>query len=156
MEDDYPAYWDIGPLDDVTMYIHNTLRYSIDTPEGEADFASLMPSGQHLIHLGPEKRPFTLAMFHQLKCLDIVRRDFLSLAEPEGAGLTDLGNHCINYLYQTVLCHSNTRLEPLRTHIWEKSAAVWEQDNVCKDWERVYEAAEENWEEYQRWSATSR
>lgn len=147
VDEDYPAYWDIGELDDVTMYIHNTMRYEIDSEAGAQDFANLMPSGEHQVFLGPDKRPFTIAMFHQLKCLDIVRRDFINL---ENAPLSDLGNHCLNYLYQTVLCHANTRLEPLRTHIWEKSAAAWEQDNMCKDWEAVYNAAEDNWAEYQR------
>jgi hypothetical protein len=87
------------------MQIGDTTRYGIDNPN---DWAKLLPAHGHLVNI--DGKSYTVAMFHQLKCLDIVRHDYAAKKGP-----TDLSRHCLNYLRQTLLCHSDTRLESIRS-----------------------------------------
>ena len=104
--------WEPRP---VKLHIENSVHYQLRTPLGAAEFAKLLPSNGHLVHLRnleknlDEEYPHTIAMFHQLRCLDIIRRDYVSgIPEP-------LREHCINYLRQSILCLADVRLESVRS-----------------------------------------
>ncbi|KAJ6490179.1 hypothetical protein DFH09DRAFT_1053828 [Mycena vulgaris] len=136
---------DVGDL--VGLTIHNTARYGIDE-EGGQDYAQLMPSGGHTIHLLSDRnrqpQVSTVALFHQLKCLEIYHREYSQKPRREP---TSLLRHCLNYLRQSILCHADTRLESIKN---EQVQANKEYETVCRDWTRVYEAAENNYAEYQK------
>lgn len=93
------------------MSVEETTRYQLDTPDGIAEWASLIPPGGHLMRAwdGTEVQTFTVAMFHQLRCLDIIRNDYVRQRR------SPLLKHCVNYLRQSILCLADNHLEHVRT-----------------------------------------
>ncbi|KAF5329113.1 hypothetical protein D9758_017950 [Tetrapyrgos nigripes] len=103
------------------------------------EWKSLFP-GDGLIRIGDNREVFTTSMFHQLRCLDIlrarvveVRRAKQSVVQPIADPLT---THCINYLREIVLCNMDS-------HLYAVVGGV-PHNYICRDWERVYEALEKN------------
>ncbi|KAI6128243.1 hypothetical protein EV401DRAFT_1931477 [Pisolithus croceorrhizus] len=118
--------FDILPSDPVGLTIHNTQLYGL-TPRGAQDYAALLPSDGHVVHLGSPPKDYSPTLFHQLKCL----------------GLSMLGSwiHCLNYLRQTILCRPNLRLESV---INANASSEKRYETVFRNWEVVYTAVEQN------------
>ncbi|EJD46605.1 hypothetical protein AURDEDRAFT_113657 [Auricularia subglabra TFB-10046 SS5] len=144
---DYPRTWDVEvgkahkPTEDSVHLRH-------DTPLGRAGWASMMPSGGGMLYLGPQRRKFSISMFHQLRCLDIIGLELQDrLNETTWTTPTPLARHCMNYLRQMILCRADTRLEAARsinlTRLTTSSVT-----HTCNDWSAVYAAAERNYLEY--------
>lgn len=158
----------------VAMRIDYSSHYEMDTEEGRAEWAHLIPPGGHMVYLDdelergsinndslrePEQvtgRPYTVTLFHQFRCLDIIREAYVSLKElkpytsntSQRSGSTSgttaeaaLVRHCMNYLRQTILCHPNLRLEPAHNVV---GTAIRGYDSTCRDWSKVYEAVKKN------------
>ncbi|KZT21746.1 hypothetical protein NEOLEDRAFT_1138941 [Neolentinus lepideus HHB14362 ss-1] len=135
----------------VGMRISNTVHYSLDTAEAAEEFSKLLPSGGHLIHLDPDKanrepENHTVTLFHQLRCLDIIRQEYIG--QEENSTPSTMTHHCMNYLRQTIMCHPNLRLESVRFPTGPKSTTTQIYDAVCDDWREVYVAAENNYKTY--------
>lgn len=149
--DGSPRIWEIGALETIHMAYEDTVHYSIETPVGELEWNATLPTGGAVIHLGPQRRPYTVSLFHQLRCLNIIRTSILGIhgnSSPQNARPgRDLVGHCMNYLRQMVLCRMDTRLESLRT-MFGRGITVWDITHTCRDWTMVYEAAERNYREY--------
>ncbi|KAK7688190.1 hypothetical protein QCA50_008560 [Cerrena zonata] len=149
--DGSPRIWEIGALETIHMAYEDTVHYSIETPVGELEWNATLPTGGAVIHLGPQRRPYTVSLFHQLRCLNIIRISILGIhddSSPHNARPgRDLVGHCMNYLRQMVLCRTDTRLESLRT-MFGRGITVWDITHTCRDWTTVYEAAERNYREY--------
>ena len=130
------------------MSVSDTTRYSLND-EGSVDFASLMPTGGHTVHISKPDSPspeiFTVALFHQLKCLEIYHREYL---KPLPRQVTTELRGCLNYLRQSLLCHANTRLESIKN---AEVQASKQYETICRDWTKVYEAAERNYGSYRSW-----
>ncbi|EGN92253.1 hypothetical protein SERLA73DRAFT_191368 [Serpula lacrymans var. lacrymans S7.3] len=107
------------------------------------EYAHLMPLSGHTVYVSenPGEAPdvYTVTLFHQLKCLEIIHREYLDPSLPLIPSA--LLSHCLNYLRQTILCRPNLRLESVTTRS-AKSAQGYEA--VCRDWTEVYEEAERN------------
>lgn len=87
--------------------------------------------------LGPNNRPFTVSLYHQLHCLDTIRVEFVL----NGSHAVEHVEHCLRYLRQVILCHADTTME----------AAYWLEDeegvepashgygvvHTCNDWDAV-------------------
>ena len=127
------------------MTFDNPRHFLLDTEDGKAEWASLVPGGDGVIHLGPYKRPFTLSMFHQLRCLDIIRDEFTT----PGGGPTELGRHCLNYIRQMITCRGDFHLESFQ-YASHKDPIDQSGVHVCRDWEAVYRAVEENQKEHRK------
>ncbi|TFK62942.1 hypothetical protein BDN72DRAFT_848196 [Pluteus cervinus] len=146
------------------MHVADSARYQIDE-EGALGYAKLFPGGGHLTYLDSAStniegqppyqytnktilEPFILTMFHQLKCLEIYhgeyRRRFDMKSKPPPSRLV---THCLNYLRQTILCRMDLTLESVRS---KRAQSDREYERVCRDWTKVYEAAEKNYAAYQR------
>jgi len=129
----------------VGMTMHNTARLQMNETQSSAEFLSLLPSGGHTVSVpldGPngtgERVPHTVALFHQLRCLEVLREDYA-----ERRRETPLGRHCLNYLRQSILCLADSKLEPAITPFFDQPHTVeFRTDYVCKDWTAVYDAAE--------------
>jgi hypothetical protein len=141
--DDYPRSWDISGKQKVLMSSEESIHYQLDTPEADLEWGALVPVNG-TIHLGPEQRPFTISMFHQLRCLDVIRTELLStrgLDTPLPP--SELSRHCFNYLRQTALCRADTTLvqvlNPDNAHPFPDVA-------ICNDWEHVYTEVRRNQE----------
>jgi len=146
--DDYPERWPID-IPDTLMASDNSMRFQLDTPDGIAEWSSIVP-GSGLVYLGPHWQPYTISLFHQLRCLDIIRDAMVRDHGNGTEGPTPLARHCLNYVKQMVLCRGDLQLEPFLapSHIAPIDLyGTYE----CKDWGVVYEAAERNGQEYTQW-----
>jgi hypothetical protein len=74
-------------------------------------------------------------MYHQMHCLQRIRS---AIVQGDPGHHT---RHCLNLLRQTVLCASDTTLDPMNT---EKGTDGLGIVHVCRDWQKVYDFVEEN------------
>ena len=115
---------------------------------GSEAWKKLLPSGGHLIHLtNPDGTlsTYTVAMFHQLRCLDILQSAYMD----EGSHReSPLAQHCMNYLRQTMLCQMDLRNEEQGLTPTHNGV-----DALCYDWENIYEEAEKNFEAYTQYNS---
>ncbi|KAF8960220.1 hypothetical protein BDZ97DRAFT_1834579 [Flammula alnicola] len=151
MGSDYPRSWPLPPLDHVYLSLENSLHYAFNTPLGDAEWNATLPSSGAVIHLGPSQRPFTLGLFHQLRCLNIIRETLVQFYADDSSDAQinrpELVRHCMNYIRQTLLCNSDLRLESVRAPKGHQ-LSVPEVTHKCRDWTAVYEAAERSFKEY--------
>ncbi|KAJ7591577.1 hypothetical protein C8J56DRAFT_782089 [Mycena floridula] len=123
----------------VTMHLSATSHYQVNSSDSDAEYEKLLPTGGHTVHVG--ERVFTVALFHQMKCLDILRREYV--AQPVHP--SPLARHCLLYLRQAILCQSNPRIESVRN---SRGSGNRVYDAVCQDWTLLYDEAERNQREY--------
>ncbi|EIN05097.1 hypothetical protein PUNSTDRAFT_74859 [Punctularia strigosozonata HHB-11173 SS5] len=117
------------------MYIENTVRYQAKSQEAGEEYAMMLPPGGHLVR-DSQGQVYTVAMFHQMRCLDIIREDYATRrASP-------LRMHCLNYLRQSILCMADTRLESI-LQTGNRTVSL-SSDYVCRDWTALYAAVEAN------------
>jgi len=135
--EDYPAYYPIS-LPTVSLTPEDTLHYQIYSPDGAADWASVFPEGGGFLYLGQNKRPFGIALLHQMHCLNEIR---LAMNANGPSGHV---HHCFNYLRQSILCEANPTIEPVVPNVGRRSVYS-EVPRVCKDWSKVYELAAQNY-----------
>lgn len=116
---------------------------------GTPAWESMLPSGGHTIHLDEPDgtvSTHTVAMFHQLKCVEILQRAYFD----EGSHRTsDLPAHCLNYIRQTFECHMDMRLEPQGSSYTHNGF-----ESLCYDWDGIFEEAERNHHAYAKRVAT--
>ena len=136
---DFPDAWPIE-VARVIMPSEETVHFDLTSPKGAIEWSALVP-GSGLLYLGQHRAPFTLSMFHQLQCLDIVRQ---AVHEPtlnarQGADGALIG-HCMNYLRQMALCRGDLALEYAESPEQVDEYGLY----YCRDWSVVYEMAKEN------------
>ncbi|KAJ7220015.1 hypothetical protein GGX14DRAFT_432783 [Mycena pura] len=144
MGEDYPRVWPIEwPENQVLIPIHDTVRYQLDTNDGAAEWAASFP-GNGMIYLGEQCRPFSISMFHQIRCLDTLRKAFVGVrsrnvsaaSDGEVAIDWDLTQHCLNYLRQMVFCRGHPYLDPVLGYPVPNAHPDTDQ---CNDWGVVYD-----------------
>jgi len=124
----------------VRIGFENTNRYKLDTENGAQEWAQLVPGGDGIVYLGEHKQPFSVSLFHQLRCLDILRNETVT---PRGGAPSELARHCLNYMKQMVLCRGDVHLESFNyaSHFDPiDQSGDWE----CRDWGSVYKEARQN------------
>ncbi|KAI0088200.1 hypothetical protein BDY19DRAFT_891590 [Irpex rosettiformis] len=165
--DDYPPYLPIDLGDPVALVLEDSRHYALTSPDADAEWESVYPGrGLGFVRLGPKKRFFSLSLYHQMHCLDSLRRTILGKSHHHGKREGDISGtggpsfskrnvehsaHCLNYLRQTALCAADMTLEP---EIVEGSQEVGEglgAAHVCRDWSKVHEFVKRNWEEWEEW-----
>ncbi|KAJ7493679.1 hypothetical protein FB451DRAFT_1215114 [Mycena latifolia] len=129
--------WDLGTLNEVLMDVHNTENYQLNGSQADVQWEALIPSNGGLVRLGPQNELFMVSMYHQLKCLDIIRRDYVEGSKGKN-GTEPLTRHCLNYLRQMVLCRGDRRLECVVDPFGEHAVQV-RGTQTCRDWTQVYE-----------------
>lgn len=145
MGKDYPREWNIPGLEKVHMSVENAVHYPFNNG---TEWDLLLPSNG-VLHLG-DHGEFSISMFHQLRCLNIIRSSLVShRSHSTEEREMKLARHCMNYLRQMILCRSQLHLESVRDHVGPR-ITVSETTHTCKDWTAVYEAAEANVREYTR------
>ena len=115
------------------------LQQSMHYGLGTDDWGTLLPPGGHLVYVDDGQglpKPHTVALFHQLRCLDILQREY---ADDSRRMPSPLGNHCFNYLRQLMLCQMDVRAEA--QYLTGRREG---QETVCYDWTALYEQAEDN------------
>lgn len=106
--------WRLPELPYVKMLIQDTVHYNTTRQDSKEDYARLLPSGGHQVHIddGDHAGPYTVALFHQLRCLDIISQGYRTQTYPG-----ELERHCLNYLRQSILCIADNRLESVRSPV---------------------------------------
>jgi len=126
------------------MDIFDTSYYDHDEDGGE-NWARMLPDGPdgHLVYLNNEDdatpTPYTVTLFHQLKCLELYHREYTM--DPPPPKPSRMMRHCMNYLRQQILCQLDTKLESAKN---DEARATKRYTSVCRDWTKVYEAASAN------------
>ncbi|KAJ6448894.1 hypothetical protein C8R45DRAFT_1114960 [Mycena sanguinolenta] len=144
--DDYPRAWPIPMAGPVLMPLENTRRYMIEAPESGQEWDSMTPNNG-IIRLGEQRRPFSISMFHQLRCISLLRKEMVS-AQKTGVVKPNspLNQHCINYLRQLLFCDADTILDVVLGPL--SHPLVVPEFFECKDWQLVYDEVEKNQREY--------
>ncbi|KAJ8495662.1 hypothetical protein ONZ45_g12778 [Pleurotus djamor] len=114
----------------VAMVIEETKHFQMDDDE---EWASLSPNNG-IVHIDNE--PFTIAMFHQLRCLDVIRKGIVDLQDTGNtistpATPSPLQRHCINYMRQTVLCRNDVDLDQA---LGNPVPNAYPDGYMCRDW----------------------
>ncbi|KZV96422.1 hypothetical protein EXIGLDRAFT_643205 [Exidia glandulosa HHB12029] len=141
--DDYPEYYPMT-LAPVSLTPENTAHYAVYANETQREFAALFPPGGGFLYLGPDRRPFGVAMYHQMHCMANLRQAFL-----DHKGYTIHAHHCFTYLRQAILCEANPTLEPQAPQLGKFAVNV-KVPRVCKDWGSVRDLIERNHREVKR------
>ena len=134
---DYPHSW-IPHLSHVQLLIDSEANrhYNLSGDDAEREWDALIPNNG-IIYLGEAKLPYSLSMFHQLRCLSILRTSLAKNSIP-----SVLDRHCLNYLRQMMLCQSDLTLE-MEVSIPDKDITSLDR-RICKDWSEVYRKTKEN------------
>ncbi|KAI0648778.1 hypothetical protein C8Q79DRAFT_903489, partial [Trametes meyenii] len=152
LEADFPPT--LVPLSQHTrnaaLVVEDTVHYP---PNDTAEWSSLFPAGSGgFVQLGPHGRLFGVSMFHQLHCLDKMRRAIV--APPDSEWESSHTQHCLNYVRQMLLCASSVRLEPVKEADDERgSGGGLKVDGLglehrCRDWSLLREKVEENFHDW--------
>ncbi|OCH88788.1 hypothetical protein OBBRIDRAFT_805131 [Obba rivulosa] len=128
---------------DTKLVIEDTVHYDIaDGHEWESQY----PASGGFVRLGPNNRLFGVSMYHQLHCLDEIRRAVTTTSR------TNLEKwhvqHCLEHLRQMLLCASSMRLEPVKTIEGELGTDGLGLEHECRDWTRLHRLIDEN---FSRW-----
>ncbi|KAL5486152.1 hypothetical protein ACEPAI_7196 [Sanghuangporus weigelae] len=133
------------------VFTNNTADFPIHGPQASAAWSSVYPNGFGFVRLGPERRILCVSMFHQLHCIEKMRRALDSPDDPV-ATIPHL-QHCMNYIRQMVMCGADLTLEPDgfdETNNRSGATGVGVAHR-CRDWSVVYDTVKENfarWTEY--------
>ncbi|KAJ6498096.1 hypothetical protein C8R47DRAFT_1112793 [Mycena vitilis] len=146
--------WDVGPIPKIYLNVENTVHYQLNSSGADAEWAALVPPNGGIVRVGPDKTPLIPSLFHQLRCLDILRKAYVVDAHnnlPEHARLAAQSRHCLNYLRQMIMCRANLRLEPVVDPLGVHAVDPWGK-LTCSDWRVVYTAFGKNEADYAEWS----
>ena len=139
--------WDLKDIETVAMTPEESVHFRLDTHEGAIEWASALPRGKGVVFLPESQTPYRLSMFHQLECLDVVRAAMHDRQEhPSGPSTSQKAHFCLNYLRQSIQCHADAHLEMVRSEYGGRAVLPYTTRTDCKDWERVWAEAENNFD----------
>lgn len=116
--------------------LENTVNFDVYGSAADADWASLVPDNGGIVHMGPEQRPFMPSVFHQLRCLNIIRASYLLVNTTVGQAVDPTTEHCLNYLRQMVLCRADLNLEQVIVDLFH--TVHFRREQTCRNWEVPY------------------
>lgn len=132
------------------MAFEDSVHYGIHGSAAKAEWNSLVP-GDGLIYLGEQdsERPFMISMFHELRCLGIIRDGLLTRWKDTDNPLPSeetpaVIRHCLNYLRQMITCRCDIVVESLMG----MPSTGYPDLYLCKDWSAVYDEAVKNQQLY--------
>lgn len=141
----------IEGLRTVAMTPEESVHYRPDTDIGALEWTTMLPHGKGVISLPDTPGLFRLAMFHQLECLDVLRRSMVERSAHFSEPWESRAAHfCLNYLRQSLQCHTDTHLEMVRSEYGGGSVRPYTTRTNCKNWEQIWDASERNFNDQQR------
>ncbi|KAI0150788.1 hypothetical protein GGR57DRAFT_514058 [Xylariaceae sp. FL1272] len=130
--------------------------YSAPPNISNAAWESLIPVGRGFIELEDgnlgHKRRYCVSVFHQLHCLDMLRRGYYSAAGYSSNGAIERHSHagqpahmqhCFDYIRQALMCAADATLEEREESI--SGVKGWGTTHKCRDFEAL-----------QRWTSDHR
>ncbi|KAH7918912.1 hypothetical protein BV22DRAFT_1115345 [Leucogyrophana mollusca] len=140
--DDHPASLPIN-LPYIALQIEDSAKFGISNPEAWPEWRTtdLFPRGNGFVRLGKQGRAFGVSMFHQMHCLQMIRKAVIEKDSADGHT-----QHCLNLLRQAILCASDMTLDPLNM---DDDGKLTGTDgvgvvHVCRDWEKAYDFVRTN------------
>ncbi|KAI1357502.1 hypothetical protein F5Y08DRAFT_159559 [Xylaria arbuscula] len=112
--------------------------------ESDASWQAIFPEGLGFVQhpeIAPE--PMGLSVFHQLHCLDGLRRGYWGAGHGAPHGSHEEHSHvrhCIDYIRQSLMCHADTNLEPINFELG--GVTGFDSPRRCRDIAKVKEWAE--------------
>lgn len=144
--DDFPRFLDAdtGPVE---MTMEETVRFDLSGRVSKTEWFSLRVPWAHLgyLRLGPEDRVFAVALFHQLHCIDMLVRG--TIDAQDSRAVPHHIHHCLNYLRHLFLCAADETLEPFDFATRNYSTHPAGITRTCRDWEAIYDIADNNYRE---------
>ncbi|KAJ8697009.1 hypothetical protein PTI98_006823 [Pleurotus ostreatus] len=135
-------------LDDVplvNMAFHDDPRYfGLNAHNSSVEWNSLLPAGGGIVFMGDNGTPYDVSMWHQLRCLNSIRRTLIGEADDYKHA-----EHCFHYLRQAILCSADLTLEPLPPNSTQIPSYQEAQApgpaivHTCKNWRQIYHSTEE-------------
>jgi hypothetical protein len=124
---------------------HDSDHYAL----GRKAWSHQLPPGGPTVYVktpdSPEPKPHTVALFHQLYCLDKIQEAYVN----EGSHRTsEIAQHCMNYLRQTIMCMGD-----MRGQIQANLVTANGYDTTCYDWEVIFKEATKNQEAYAKYKS---
>ncbi|KAG6872027.1 hypothetical protein C0995_013809 [Termitomyces sp. Mi166 len=108
--EDYPMRLPIK-VEPVQAQFDCSVRYSLNSSvAGEVWFKSTDTTSGGIVRLGPDRRVFAIAMYHQLHCLASLGK---ALTVMNGTSADGHTGHCLNYLRQVFQCSADATEEPV-------------------------------------------
>ena len=141
--------WLKKPLPIAHLPMENTVHYDLGTDLGILEWNNATLPGPNydgvvwLTMKGGERKPFTFALFHQLRCLNIIRETLMAHPDQPHTKPNRIAVHCMNYIRQMVLCRADLALESGR-HPLGPNTVVSDVTHVCRDWSVIWDEAEGN------------
>lgn len=128
--------WQTPPRERVALrFLETSPHYAL----GAHGWSYLLPPTGHIVHAENGDgviKVHTVALFHQLRCLDIIQKAYVE----EGRHRTDpMVASCMNYLRQSLLCRMDIRNEPQGSVPTSNGF-----DSLCYNWEGIYKEAIRN------------
>jgi len=139
------ALWDVERKP-VHFQFDHYQRYGLDA---ELQWAALVPH-DGLVYVADEQepQPYMLSMFHQLRCLDVLRAQYRVPLEERDM---ERARHCMNYIRQMVLCRGDMHLETFLADFWTPENVDRRGTYRCRDFRAVYDAVERNQQDNRQW-----
>ena len=134
--EDYPMRLPIK-LEPVQAHFDCSVRYSIDSPFAEEIWTKStdIQSGG-ILRLGPDRRVFAVAMFHQLHCLAGLSKALNSVNQTVLDGHV---GHCLNYLRQVFECSADDTEEPVvQASMLKSQGCAPPFIRQCSNWGTLY------------------
>ncbi|KAJ7586816.1 hypothetical protein C8J56DRAFT_1026516 [Mycena floridula] len=121
-------------LEYVAMSLQETVRFRLNATDAIDEWRQVMELPIGRVHLGPERRLFNLAFWHQLHCV----REMARVITSDDHSTPEHIMHCLHYMRQGFLCEADGGLE-----VGDFMMRDFEVDRVadtvvCRDWEKVY------------------
>ncbi|KJA18985.1 hypothetical protein HYPSUDRAFT_144239, partial [Hypholoma sublateritium FD-334 SS-4] len=142
---DYPRTWAIGKevQEQVLTPFESSVHFNFRAEMANATWDSQFPRNG-LIRLGAHQEIFSISMFHQLRCISLIRSDIFQLHSSNyTTAINPLSGHCLNYLRQMVLCRADIDLEHL-TLIHIPITELQPNEHRCTNWKLIYQALLDN------------
>jgi hypothetical protein len=136
-------------MSNVYLNVENSVHYQLNSSTADAEWDAMIPPNGGIVHVGPDGQPFMPSIFHQLRCLNIIRKTYIA-EETASEDFKSLSRHCMNYLRQMIMCRANLRLEPVVDPFGAHAVNPWGK-LTCKDWRKAYSAHEENQKFHAKW-----
>lgn len=125
-------------LEPVQAQFDCSVRYAIDSSVAEEVwFKSTDIQTGGIVRLGPDRRVFAIAMFHQLHCLEGISK---ALRSRNQTALDGHVGHCLNYLRQVFQCIADGTEEPVvQASTLKSQACAPPFIRQCYNWSTLYD-----------------
>ncbi|CRG92118.1 hypothetical protein PISL3812_09173 [Talaromyces islandicus] len=128
----------ITPSGISSIFTYNRTFAEVPSDESNAAWETLFPTrGGFFKHpqLAPDRSG--LAVFHQLHCLDNIRKGYWAAVHGKEDHHVSPAHvrHCIDYLRQSLICHADTNVEPVIEDL--HGVRGFGVEHKCRDFSRV-------------------